>query len=61
MPKSQPDKVKSETSYHVLRNSNNENDIEPQQTDFVDAPLNYQVFEKIYMVRIFFFQILFFK
>lgn len=56
MPKSQPDKVKSETSYHVLRKSNNENDIEPQQTDFVDAPLNYQVFEKIYMVRIFFFK-----
>jgi calpain len=50
MPKSQPDKVKSETSYHVLRKSNNKNDIEPQQTDFVDAPLNYQVFEKIYML-----------
>jgi calpain len=50
MPKSQLDKVKSETSYHVLRKSNNENDIEPQQTDFVDAPLNYQVFEKIYML-----------
>jgi hypothetical protein len=49
MHKSQRDKVKSETFYHVLQKSNNENETEPQQTDVVDAPLNYQGFKKIYM------------
>ncbi|XP_068903795.1 calpain-A-like isoform X2 [Tenebrio molitor] len=50
MHKSQRDKVKSETFYHVLQKSNNENETEPQQTDVVDAPLNYQGFKKIYML-----------
>jgi hypothetical protein len=59
MHKSQRDKVKSETFYHVLQKSNNENETEPQQTDVVDAPLNYQGFKKIYMVRMFFSNIVF--
>jgi hypothetical protein len=59
MNRSQADKVKSETFYYVVQKSNSDTETEPQQTDEVDAALDYKVFEKIYMVSMFFLQILF--
>jgi calpain len=50
MNKSQADKVKSETFYYVVQKSNSDTETEPQQTDEVDAALDYKVFEKIYML-----------
>jgi hypothetical protein len=50
MNRSQADKVKSETFYYVVQKSNSDTETEPQQTDEVDAALDYKVFEKIYML-----------